>query len=224
MERRGFRVALAENGPEGLALADQLVPRAIVLDVRMPGMSGWDVLTALKLSERCAHVPVIMLSATPDTQLGRELGAIDHLVKPFDADALAATLRRHTRAAGARVLVVDDDEPTRELLARTLTRLGYAVVTAEDGLRALEALPRVRPDLVLLDLTMPVMDGFTFLDHLRADPVHAQIPVIVATARLLSDDDRGRLSTAQHVVEKTGHSLREVADTVGERIRTAIGA
>jgi PAS domain S-box-containing protein len=225
MPKRGFQVVLAATGKEGIELAARVKPDAIVLDVKMPGMNGWEVLSALKLSEHTAHLPVIMLTMMQQRDVGQALGAVDYLIKPLDPDALVKTLRRHVKAPGARVLVVEDDEPTRALVTRTLTAAGHRVATAENGRIALEALPDLVPDIIILDLTMPVMDGFAFLHELRIEPRYAQIPVIVATARTLTDEERRRLvASAQHVVEKQAHTHAELLDVIGAQIRSMVKA
>ena len=219
MPRRGFQVMLASSGAQGIDLAGRVKPDAIVLDVKMPGMSGWDVLSALKLSDRTAHLPVIMLTVMQQREIGQALGAVDYLVKPLDPEALNVTLRRHIHTASASILVVEDDEPTRELITRTLQNAGHAVTAVENGQLALDALPEARPDIIILDLMMPVMDGFTFLHHLRALPEHAHRPVIVATARVLSEDERKNLSsTAQHVIEKQAHTRQQLLELISDQI------
>jgi hypothetical protein len=223
MPRRGFQVVLASTGAQGIELAGRLKPDAIVLDVKMPGMSGWEVLSALKLSDRTAHLPVIMLTVMQQREIGHALGAVDYLIKPLDPDSLNSTLRRHIKLAPAHVLVVEDDEPTRDLITRTLLTAGHRVTTAENGKLGLERVEDSRPDVIILDLMMPVMDGFTFLHHVRNKPEHAHLPVIVATARVLSEDERQRLETnAQHIIEKQSHTRQQLLDMIGDHIRAMV--
>jgi hypothetical protein len=225
MPRRGFRVLVSSTGAQGIELAGRLKPDAIVLDVKMPGMSGWDVLSALKLSERTAHLPVIMLTVLHQKEIGQALGAVDYLLKPLEPDALTATLRRHIKTGAAHVLVVEDDEATRELMTRTLVHAGHRVTAVENGQVGLERLrgSGSAPDIVILDLMMPVMDGFTFLHHLRAEPDHAHLPVIVATARVLSDEERRNLElNAQHVIEKQSHTRAQLLDIISEQIQAIV--
>jgi len=223
LSKRGFRVQVASTGPQGIELAGRLRPDVIVLDVKMPGMSGWEVLSALKLSEVTADIPVIMLTVMHQEEVGKALGAVDYLVKPIDPKLLSTTLRRHLPHEAARVLVVEDDEPTRELIRRTLESVGIEVDEAENGQEALEQLAAQAPDIIVLDLMMPVMDGFTFLHKLRASEEHADLPVIVATARVLSDSERHELAeTAQRVIEKRGHSLGELIHLISDQIDSMI--
>jgi PAS domain S-box-containing protein len=225
LAKRGFQVQGAPTGPQGIELAGRLRPNAIVLDVKMPGMSGWDVLSKLKLSEKTSGIPVIMLTVMQQEEIGRALGAVDYLIKPLEPKALIETVQRHVHQSGVRVLVVDDDEPTREMMRRTLEGAGHSVVEAENGQVALERLANDVPDIVVLDLMMPVMDGFTFLHHLRANSVHANLPVIVATARMLSEAEQRELeATAQRVIRKKSHSLQELLQLIGDQIATMVDA
>ncbi|MDF2695343.1 MAG: sensor proteinLuxQ, partial [Labilithrix sp.] len=223
LAKRGFQVQGAPTGPQGIELAGRLKPNAIVLDVKMPGMSGWDVLSKLKLSEKTAGIPVIMLTVMQQEEIGRALGAVDYLIKPLDPKALVNTVKRHVRQEGVRVLVVEDDEPTREMMRRTLEGAGHTVALAENGQIALERIEHEVPDIVVLDLMMPVMDGFTFLHHLRSNAAHASLPVIVATARILSETEQRELeATAQRVIRKKSHTLPELLQLIGDQIETMI--
>jgi PAS domain S-box-containing protein len=217
--KRGFKPRVAASGQEGIAAAGRLKPDAIVLDVKMPGLSGWEVLSALKLSDATAHIPVIMLTVMQQSAIGQALGAVDYLIKPIQPSTLTATLRRHTGMPAPRVLVVEDDEPTRELVRRTLESEGSTVIEADNGEVALARLRESEPDIVLLDLMMPVMDGFSFLQHLRADPRYARLPVVVATARQLSPEERSDLErTVQRVIEKSAHSRGELLEAIAHEI------
>ncbi|KAB2897718.1 MAG: response regulator, partial [Kofleriaceae bacterium] len=224
LARRGFTVVSAESGARGLELASSVAPDAIVLDVKMPGMSGWEVLSTLKLTESTAAIPVIMMTVMHQKEVGQTLGAADYLIKPIDPDRLVDTLTRHTRSKTARVLVVEDDEPTRDLIRRTLEHRGNFVAEADNGRVALDRIDEARPDVVVLDLMMPVLDGFGFLHALRADPRYAQLPVIVTTARTLDEVERSDLArNAQRVIEKSAHTRQELLGVIGDQI-TAIVA
>jgi PAS domain S-box-containing protein len=219
LTKRGFWAQAVPSGSQGIELAARLRPDAIVLDVKMPGMSGWDVLSKLKLSEKTSSIPVIMLTVMHQEEIGRALGAVDYLIKPLDPKALIATLRRHIRQEGVRVLVVEDDPSTREMIRRTLEGAGHIVTEAENGQVALDRLDTDAPDIIVLDLMMPVMDGFTFLHHLRTSTNHANLPVIVATARMLSEAEQRALeATAQRVIRKKGHRLEELVELIGDQI------
>lgn len=201
----GFHVEDASGGEDGLSRARALKPDAITLDVLMPGMDGWAVLTALKADPDLADIPVIMLTVSDARPLGLALGAAEYLTKPIDRARLTAIVRRHVSAGPHTVLIVEDDADTRTMLERTLEKEGWTVTTAEHGRIALDMLSRVRPDLILLDLMMPELDGFGFLDAIRQQETTAGIPVVVLTAKDLTDDDRQRLSgSAAKVMQKSG--------------------
>jgi signal transduction histidine kinase/CheY-like chemotaxis protein len=210
LEREGYQVALAASGQEGLALAKSLQPDAITLDVMMPGMDGWAVITALKADPTVAHIPVIMLTMMQDKDLGYALGATDYLTKPIDRDKLLAALDKHALTKEATtVLVVEDDQMTREMLVRMLKKEGWNVREAENGQDALNRLASIRPQLILLDLMMPRMDGFEFLAELRKLEIGRSIPVMVVTALDLSQEDRRALSEQVQQILQKGASNRE---------------
>jgi PAS domain S-box-containing protein len=224
LSKRGFRVEVASSGQTGIELAARLRPAAIILDVNMPRMSGWDVLSALKLSEKTSSIPVVMLTVMHQEEIGRALGAVDYLIKPLQPRTLIEVLRRHVPTDSGRVLVVEDDAPTRELMTRTLRSAGHVVVEAENGQIALDRLAEANPQVIVLDLMMPVMDGMMFLHHLRAMAPYANVPVIVATAQLLTEADRATLAeTAQQVIEKKAHSRSELLSLIADEIRARIG-
>ena len=222
--KEGYRVVPAPGGDDGLRLAREMTPDAITLDVMMPGMDGWAVLSELKSDPVTADIPVIMLTIVDDRNLGYTLGAADFLTKPIDRERLLSVLERYRRAAP--VLVVDDDPAMREVLRRTLQAAGYAVVEAENGRMALERLREVVPGIVLLDLMMPEMDGFEFVDEVRRHETWRAIPIAVLTAKALTDDDRRRLNGGvERVLQKGAYSrdglLREVAALVGASLARA---
>jgi len=192
LTREGFRVVSAPGGEEGLRLARELRPHAITLDVMMPGLDGWAVLSALKADPALADIPVIMLTMVDDRNLGYALGASDYLTKPVDRERLVAVLRRYRR--DLPVLVVDDDVGFRELMRRVLEREGYTVTEADNGRAGLAELGAQMPGVILLDLMMPEMDGFEFLDELRRHEAWRAIPIVVITAKELSAEDHERLN------------------------------
>ncbi len=223
LSKKGFRTRFVSGGAEGVEEAARLEPDAIVLDVKMPGMSGWEVLSALKLSEATAKIPVIMLTIVHQEEVGRALGAVDYLMKPISPKALVDTLRRHVRGSSARVLVVEDDAATRELIRRTLEGEGHSVVEAENGQVGLDFVTEDEPDIVVLDLMMPVMDGFEFLRQVRDELQLHSLPVIVATARILGDAERRDLETrVQRVIEKNAFSRNELLDAINTQIHEIV--
>jgi len=221
LTKEGFRVVTAAGGEEGLRRARELRPDAITLDVMMPGMDGWAVLSALKADPDVADVPVIMLTIVDDRNLGYALGASDYLTKPIERDRLVTVLKQHRR--DRPVLVVDDDAGLRQLLRRMLEPEGYAVVEAENGRVALERLRDVSPSVVLLDLMMPEMDGFEFVAELRRHEAWRAIPVVVITARDLSLDDHERLNGyVQKILQKGEHGRDQLLAEVRELVATSV--
>ncbi|HHJ15235.1 MAG TPA: response regulator [Gammaproteobacteria bacterium] len=212
LRKDGFNVAFAASGEEGLKLAHSLHPAAITLDVMMPGMDGWSVLRALKVDPVLQDIPVTMLTMMDDRSRGFALGATDYLTKPVDRDSLHHALARFKQAdRDSMVLLVEDDAATRNVMQRSLDKTGWQVAEATNGKEALEQLERARPDLVLLDLMMPVMDGFDFLLEMRTRPEWQDIPVIVLTAKDLTDEDRRILSgRVEQIIAKGASSTEQI--------------
>jgi signal transduction histidine kinase/CheY-like chemotaxis protein len=201
--KSGYDVLTAFTGRDGIELARKMQPAAITLDVMMPGMDGWSVLSELKADPALAHIPVILVTMLQDRQLGFSLGASEFLTKPVDQGQLAAVLTRYCGSQKPRVLVVEDDPGNRELLVRMLEKDGYLVSGAENGSVALECVAKELPALILLDLMMPVMDGFAFLEALRQRPDFSKIPVVVVTAKDLTPAERDLLhGSVQQVIQK----------------------
>jgi PAS domain S-box-containing protein len=224
LEKQGLTVVPVADGAAGLAAARQHHPDVITLDVVMPGLDGWAVLTALKHDPATADIPVVMLSVVDEKNLGFALGASDYLTKPIERDRLLRVLRKYRRGrqkgAARRVLVVEDDAATRATIRRAMEREGWDVVEAEHGRAALQRTAERVPDLVLLDLMMPEMNGFEFLEALRERESWRAIPVVVITARELTDDDRRRLNGGvEQVVAKGGQGLDALAAVVREHVR-----
>jgi CheY-like chemotaxis protein len=219
--REGFSVITAAGGADGLRLARETRPDAITLDVMMPGIDGWAVLTALKGDPQTTDIPVVMLTIVDDRNLGYALGAADYVTKPIDRDRLLAVLARFAR--DARVLVVDDDPDVRTVLGRMLERAGYRVTEAEHGRDALDRIAQSPPDLVLLDLMMPEMDGFEFLDELRRGERGRGIPIVVITAKDLTADDHRRLNgSVERILQKSALDREALLFEVRELVRASV--
>jgi PAS domain S-box-containing protein len=216
LQRDGFKVVTAPDGRAGLEQARILNPRVILLDVTMPRMDGWSVLRALRSDPDLGSTPVIMVTVLDEENLAFSLGATDYLHKPVEWGQLKEAMERFRPAIHeGPVLVVDDDPDVRERMTTLLTREGWRVVTAENGRAGLEAVGVRKPGLVLLDLMMPEMDGFGFLRELRARPEWRDIPVVVLTAKDVTADDRRRLAgQADHILQKGGLSMADLAATL----------
>ncbi|MCH8237467.1 MAG: response regulator, partial [Proteobacteria bacterium] len=225
LQSKGYQTVMAESGEIGIRLAREIRPAAITLDVLMPKMDGWAVLTALKDDPELAKIPVIMLTIVEDRNLGFSLGATDYLSKPVDRDKLVAILDRCCPALKqASVLVVEDDEPTRRMLSLILEKEGCAVVEAENGVVGLKRMEKGIPDLIVLDLLMPEMDGFEFLSHVGKNETWRKVPVVVLTAKKLTAGDRKRLEGGVELLLEKGEVdpeallslLREVIEQGGK--------
>ncbi len=221
LTKEGFRVVTAHGGEEGLRRARELRPDAITLDVMMPGMDGWAVLSALKADPDVADIPVIMLTIVDDRNLGYALGASDYLTKPIDRERLVAVLKQHRR--DLPVLVVDDDVEVRQLFRRMLEPEGYTVAEAGNGREALDRLHDVLPSVILLDLMMPEMDGFEFVDEFRRHEAWRAIPIIVVTAKDLSHEDRERLNGhVEKILQKGTHGRERLLAEVRELVAASV--
>jgi PAS domain S-box-containing protein len=205
----GCRVAEAENGADALERARQLKPDLITLDLMMPGMNGWETLRKFKSDPELFDVPVVVVSIVGSENRGTIFGAADLLNKPVNRDELCSVLRRHVRHEGGKVLVVDDDADARKVVSEYLKDENVEIQTAVDGQDALARLDRFSPDLIILDLMMPVMDGMTFLHTIRRNPKYISLPVVVATAKVLTLQETRQLESAVSVVLKKGEDLRE---------------
>jgi CheY-like chemotaxis protein len=220
----GYRVITAPGGEEGLRLAREHHPDLITLDVLMPHMDGWAVLSSLKADPALADIPVILVTMTDDRNMGYTLGASGFLTKPIDRDQLGAVLRKYAPSGnvGATALIVDDDPAIREMMRRGVEGAGWKVVEAANGREALERVARAVPDLILLDLMMPEMDGFECVDRLRANEAWRGIPVLIVTAKDITAEDRARLEgSVVRILEKSSDTqqklLEEVRSIVGSR-------
>ncbi|MCA9651500.1 MAG: response regulator [Myxococcales bacterium] len=222
LTRHGFDVESARDGSSGLRRAREQPPDAIVLDVMMPGLDGWGVLTALKSDPVTAEIPVVMLTIIEQSDVGFALGAVDFLIKPVKTQRLASLLHRHCRGERVKVLIIDDDPVTREVTRRTLEADGHEVREAADGHKGIAALREQAPDLVLLDLMMPVMDGFAVLEHMRGNAGLREIPVIVVTAKELDELDREMLRGAKAVLERGALERQDLAALVTRRVAEAL--
>ncbi len=210
LEREGFAVRVAADGRTGMELARSLRPRAILLDVMMPQMDGWSVLSAIKADPDIEHTPVVMVTFVNEPGMSEYLGAAETVLKPVHWGHLKTVMERFREQAGD-ILVVDDDGDTRSRLRFVLEQDGWTVAEAGDGKQALDIVTHAPPKVILLDLTMPMMDGFTFLAELRGRPGCKDIPVVVYTARLLDAEERRRLEAADRVLIKGETDISRLA-------------
>jgi signal transduction histidine kinase/CheY-like chemotaxis protein len=217
IEGAGFRTDVARTGAEALAKARELRPAAITLDILLPDLDGWEVLTRLKRDEMTSSIPVVIVSVVDNPELGIALGALDYFVKPVPANELTSRLAKFkfTGKAGAKatVLVVDDEETNRDWLRRVLEPAGFSVVVASGGEEAIELAKAHPPDLVMLDLMMPRVTGFDVVEALRADKATNTVPIMVLTAKSLTEADIRQLNGHVSTILRRGST--GAADLVG---------
>jgi signal transduction histidine kinase/CheY-like chemotaxis protein len=224
--RDGFRIEFASSGEEGLRKARELQPDAITLDVMMPRMDGWAVLSTLKADPTTTHIPVVMVTMVSDQGLGYALGASDYLTKPIQKDKLLSVLKKYQcEAESCDILIIEDDSAIREMMSRMLKNDGWATVEAENGRVGLEKLANSQPGIILLDLMMPEMDGFEFLTEMGKHEAWLKIPIVVVTAMDLSTEDHQRLTGhVEQIIQKGAYPrdvlLAEVRSLVTARIKS----
>ncbi len=212
----GIHVLEACDGSSAIEIALAERPDAILLDVLMPGLDGWETLRALKQRPETRTIPVVILSVVDNRAFGLSLGAFDYLVKPVELSTLLDSLSRAgVLASRGHLLVVDDDADVRQLLTQELVSAGYRVHSAEGGAEALESMGLERPSAVVLDLMMKPPDGFEVLIRMREDPDLREVPVVIVTAKDLTEKDQEILSgSAQRVIRKASDPSRLVAEVL----------
>jgi signal transduction histidine kinase/DNA-binding response OmpR family regulator len=194
LEGAGVEVVGARDGPSGLETVRRRHPAAVVLDIRLPEMDGWEVLTALKADPVTAEIPVVVVSMLDERGMGFALGAAEYLVKPVSRELVLAALSRvGVLPEAGTLLVIDDDPLALELVTAVLEPRGWTVLSAGDGETGTAMARSHQPSVVLLDLLMPGMDGFAVAETLRSDSATMAIPIVVLTAKTLTRADRDRL-------------------------------
>jgi PAS domain S-box-containing protein len=216
LTREGYHVVTAADGDEGLRIARHMKPSVITLDVVMPEKDGWDVLRSLKSERTLSGIPVVMLTIIDERSKGYALGASDYVIKPINKRQLLSVLEKYRLSDSANVvLVVEDDPDMRQRLRTTMSSERWEVEEAENGRVALDVLSRVRPNLILLDLMMPEMDGFEFLAELRSDRSYREIPVVVVTgADLTPEDHRNLNGGVEKILSKSAYSREQLFEEV----------
>ncbi len=226
LSRDGIGVHTAAGGKIGVRLAEELYPDVITLDILMPEMDGWEVLTVLKANPLLSNIPVIIVTILDDRKQGFALGAADYLLKPIEREQLLTLLHKYLRgkttvSTANPILVVEDDEMVCRMFRHVLEKEGLPVVEADNGLVALDRVAERQPSLILLDLMMPKMDGFQFIVELRRNPDWQAIPVIVITAKDLTPEDHRRLNgRVEQILEKRAYNRAELLHEVGTLVHT----
>jgi PAS domain S-box-containing protein len=218
-----YRIALAESGAEAVKKAQHLRPDAITLDILMPGGGGFETLVALRATAETANIPIIVVSIVDQQRVGFALGATDYLIKPIQKPVLLETIRKHIPLQtddDAAILLVDDDPKNLELVEETLRAAGYETQSVQSGARALEVLSSKLVGAVLLDLLMPGMDGFQVISHVRQEPTLKELPILVMTAKNLTQEEMSLLSReTQGLLQKKGSWQQQLTAEIGRVIR-----
>jgi signal transduction histidine kinase/CheY-like chemotaxis protein len=211
LEKDGFQVVTASSGRHGLELARSIRPDIITLDVNMPGLNGWQVLATIKADDQLNAIPVVLLSVVENRDIGMALGAVDCLAKPIDWVRLASVLERHTKVkAQNKILIVEDDPASSEIVVRLLSRRGWKIETAVNGHEAMQRIEEGNPALIVLDLMMPVMDGFEFIEKLHEHEDYRDIPIVVLTSKSLTPEDHRRLNGQVETIMNKGDGARQL--------------
>jgi len=225
LEIQGYEVLSAADGKSGLEMAKEHQPSAITSDVVMPGgMDGWEVLNRLKESEVTQSIPVVMVSVMAEQENGSALDVEDYLVKPIDMNRLSRVIERATGQSNSQnLLLVDDDEASLDVMSRILEEAGWKTTRAKDDAEALDVLEKTRPAAIVLDLLMPVMDGFEFLEKLQTDEYLQLIPVIVLSGKDTSEKEQTFLKERVSTVLKKGQrSAEELIVATNERVQNRL--
>jgi CheY-like chemotaxis protein len=230
LEREGYQVIGVTSSEDVLQKVAEFQPFAITLDVLMPNKDGWQVLRELKECPQTQRVPIIICSIVSNEGLGFSLGAADYLVKPIMEEELLAALSRlnqHEKGPEeeVEVLVIDDQADDILLIRRILgAHHHYRVTGADGGQAGIDLVYQSQPDIIILDLMMPEVDGFAVLEALKGQPETRHIPIIVITAKQLTEEEHQRLNGQVEVLLHKGifteHELLEDLSKALSRIKS----
>jgi CheY-like chemotaxis protein len=221
---KGFEIRTTASGAEDLGLAALIKPDVITLDILMPDMDGWGVLESLKQDPELRDIPVIMVTMVESRSMGYSLGAVEYLPKPIDKQRLYDIVNHCVRQNTNRsILVVDDDKDMREAIQSVLDFEGWTVGTAASAEAALASINANPPALIMLDLIMPEMDGFEFLDQLRHNPRWKDIPVVIITGKDLTAEERQRLDgRVASIISKSGFAHKDLLDEIFHTVKASL--
>ncbi|MDR4498373.1 MAG: response regulator [Candidatus Scalindua sp.] len=212
----GYNVIVAKDGKEAIKKAKEMKPLLITLDIILPKLDGWDVLSELKNSQDTADIPVIIVSVTENKDIGYSLGAASYLMKPVDRKILINTVNIITSNLSAKdkpveILVVDDEEKDVKYVSTVLNGAGFKVLTAYGGKAGIELAISKNPDLIILDLMMPDISGFDVVENLRKHPVARNIPIVICSAKDITPEDKKKLNgNIMAIVQKGSHTKEEL--------------
>jgi CheY-like chemotaxis protein len=214
-----YTLVSALNSDEGISMAKQLHPFAITLDIMMPHRDGWSTLQALKNDEATAQIPVVILSIMDNKALGFSLGSADYIPKPFERKTILDRLAKLATATTKKVMILDDDIEFSNIMRTLLQNAGYRTTAIDNGITALDLIKSNMPDFILLDLMMPKMSGFEFIQRLQAIPGSEHIRVIIMTAKSLTETEERELGQrAEIIIEKGSKSLRDILNDLKRQL------
>ena len=221
LSKEGYLVFTANNGKSGLNKANKLVPDIIILDIVMPDMDGWTVYKKLKRTPLLAQIPVIIVTIGDYEKMAKDFGVVDFLAKPIKWKTLNVILSKYKIIGKSKhILVIDDDSATRIILRKMLVKDGWRVDEAENGKVALDRIKKEKPELILLDLLMPVMDGFKFLKVIKGKDSLTDIPIIVITSKDLTADDYSYLTAnVDRVIQKGDYTRKEIINRIDVAVK-----
>ena len=225
LSKLGYTVACAANETEGIQLANQLHPHAILLDVQMPEMDSWELLSTLKSDSQLAHIPIIMLSMAETDNSGYAIKPTDYMIKPIKHEQLLILLEKYNLSDSSKniVMIIEDDEIQRYAMTALFEFKNLQVLQAENGQIALQHLEHKTPSLILLDLVMPVMDGFEFLSHFQEKVEWRSIPIIVLTAKELSTEEYAHLNHyVKTIVSKKAYNQEQLILQIDQLITESL--
>jgi len=224
LEKDGYKVIQARNGIEGIEFAQKDKPHLVTLDLILPDIDGWQVLNTFKADPYLKDIPIIIITVTEDKERGFALGASEFITKPVDRGHLLNVVHKYSRIKIPRqALIIEDDLVTGELMQALLLREGWQTEIAINGFIALEKLTNYMPDIILLDLMMPEMNGFEFLMHLHTRAEWMNIPVIVVTAKELTKEDRLLLNgKVENVFQKGADRMETLLQQISEWVHKQI--
>ena len=221
LTKEGYLVFTANNGQSGLNKANKLIPDIIILDIVMPDMDGWTVYKKLKKTPLISQIPVIIVTIGDYEKMAKDFGVVDFLAKPIKWNTLNVILSKYKIISKSKhILVIDDDSATRIILRKMLVKDGWRVDEAENGKVAFDRIKKEKPELILLDLLMPVMDGFKFLKVIKAEHSLIDIPIIVITSKDLTADDYSYLTAnVDRVIQKGDYTRKEIINRIDIAIK-----
>ena len=220
ISKSGYVVHVANNGKRGIEKAKEILPDIIILDIIMPDIDGWTVYKKIKSIPLLSEVPIIIVTVGDYKKMAYDFGITEFLSKPINWDTLSDTINKYKiEMKKNHILIVDDDNVTRTILKKMLIKDGWSIAEAENGREALKSIKDKQPALILLDLIMPIMDGFEFLNKIN-NYEDQNIPVIIITSKDLSEDDLKYLNkNSNNIIQKGNYTRNQLVTEIDKVIK-----